>query len=109
MVTRGSQMGIWLSSQLLLKKEDVIVVGNTNYGAADATFLNHHAKLERVIVDEHGLSTKAIENLCKRQQIKAVYVTSHHHHPTTVTLCAERRIRLLNLAKQYNFAIIFVK
>lgn len=106
LITRGSQMGIWLSSQLLLKKEDSIVVGNTNYGAADATFLNQHAKLERVLVDEHGLSTRDIENLCKRQQIKAVYVTSHHHHPTTVTLCAERRIRLLNLAKQYNFAII---
>ncbi|WP_299124420.1 PLP-dependent aminotransferase family protein [uncultured Winogradskyella sp.] len=106
LITRGSQMGIWLSSQLLFQKDDIVVVGNTNYGAADATFLNQHAKLERVMVDEHGLSTRDIENLCKRQQIKAVYVTSHHHHPTTVTLCAERRIRLLNLAKQYNFAII---
>jgi len=33
-------------------------------------------------------------------------VTSHHHHPTTVTLSARRRIHLLNLAKEYNFAII---
>ena len=106
LITRGSQMGIWLSSQLLLQKDDIVVVGNTNYESADATFLNQHAKLERVLVDEHGLVTYEIENLCKRQQIKAVYVTSHHHHPTTVTLCAERRIHLLNLAKQYNFAII---
>jgi GntR family transcriptional regulator/MocR family aminotransferase len=106
LITRGSQMGIWLSSQLLLKKDDIVVVGNTNYESADATFLNQHAKLERVLVDEHGLVTNDIENLCKRHQIKAVYVTSHHHHPTTVTLCAERRIHLLNLAKQYNFAII---
>lgn len=106
LITRGSQMGIWLSSQLLLQKDDIVVVGNTNYESADATFLNQHAKLERVLVDEHGLVTDDIENLCKRQQIKAVYVTSHHHHPTTVTLCAERRIHLLNLAKEYNFAII---
>lgn len=106
LITRGSQMGIWLSSQLLLKNEDIVVVGNTNYRSADATFLNQHAKLERVLVDEHGLVTDDIENLCKHQQIKAVYVTSHHHHPTTVTLCAERRIHLLNLSRQYNFAII---
>jgi GntR family transcriptional regulator/MocR family aminotransferase len=106
LITRGSQMGIWLSSLLLLQKDDIIVIGSTNYGAADAAFLNQHAKLERVLVDEHGLVTDDIESLCKRQQIKAVYVTSHHHHPTTVTLCAERRIHLLNLAKQYNFAII---
>lgn len=106
LITRGSQMGIWLSSQLLLQKGDLIVVGTTNYGSADTTFLNQQAELERVSVDENGIVTDEIENLCKRQQIKAVYVTSHHHHPTTVTLSAERRIHLLNLAKEYNFAII---
>ncbi len=106
MITRGSQMGIWLSSQLLLKEDDIIVVGNTNYESADITFLYQQARLERVLVDEDGIVTDDIEKLCKRQQIKGVYVTSHHHHPTTVTLSAKRRIHLLNLAKQYNFAII---
>ncbi len=106
LITRGSQMGIWLSSQLLLQKEDVIVVGDTNYESADSTFLNRQAKLKRVLVDEDGIVTDEIENLCKRQQIKAVYVTSHHHHPTTVTLSAKRRIHLLNLARQYDFAIV---
>ncbi|BAO76743.1 PLP-dependent aminotransferase family protein [Winogradskyella sp. PG-2] len=106
LITRGSQMGNWLSSQLLLRKNDIVVVGNTNYDSADSTFLNQQAKLERVLVDDNGLVTDEIEKLCKRQQIEAVYVTSHHHHPTTVTLSAKRRIHLLNLAKQYNFAII---
>ena len=106
LITRGSQMGNWLSSQLLLQKEDVIVIGNTNYNSADSTYLNQQAKLKRVLVDENGMVTDEIEKLCRRQQIKAVYVTSHHHHPTTVTLSAKRRIHLLNLAKQYNFAII---
>ena len=106
LITRGSQMGIWLSSQLLLKADEVIIVGNTNYESADSTFLYQNAKIEHVLVDEDGLVTNDIEKLCQRQQIKAVYVTSHHHHPTTVTLSAKRRIHLLNLAKQYNFAII---
>ncbi|WP_420573876.1 PLP-dependent aminotransferase family protein [Kordia sp.] len=106
LITRGSQMGIWLSSQLLLQKEDVIVVGATNYGSADTTFLHRQASLQRVSVDKDGIVTDEIEKLCKQQQIKAVYVTSHHHHPTTVTLSAKRRIHLLNLARQYNFAII---
>ena len=95
-----------MSSQLLLQKNDTIVVGNTNYESADSTFLNQQAKLKRVLVDKKGIVTDEIENLCKVQQIKAVYVTSHHHHPTTVTLSAKRRIHLLNLARQYNFAII---
>ena len=106
LITRGSQMGIWLSSQLLLKEEDIIVIGETNYASATITFQKHKATIKTVIVDENGIKTDEIEKLCKQQQIKAVYVTSHHHHPTTVTLSAKRRIHLLNLSKQYNFAII---
>lgn len=106
LITRGSQMGIWLSAQLLLKQDDIIVVGNTNYESADLTFLYQKAQLKRVSVDENGLVTEDIEQLCLRHPIKAVYVTSHHHHPTTVTLSAERRIHLLNLARTYNFAIL---
>ena len=106
LITRGSQNGIYLASQLLLKPSDVILVGSTNYIAADLTFKNQNAKILRVSVDENGLNTKEIEQLCKKNAIKAVYVTSHHHHPTTVTLSAERRIHLLNLAQQYQFAII---
>ena len=106
LITRGSQMGIWLSSQLLLQQDDIIVVGNTNYESADFTFLYQKAKIERVKVDENGMVTEDIEKLCKRKRIKVVYVTSHHHHPTTVTLSAKRRIHLLNLSRQYNFAII---
>ncbi|WP_272149055.1 PLP-dependent aminotransferase family protein [Tenacibaculum aiptasiae] len=106
LITRGSQMGIWLSSKLLLKEGDNIIVGETNYASADVTFLHQKANLLRVLVDENGIVTEEIEKQCKKQQIKAVYVTSHHHHPTTVTLSAERRIHLLNLAKKYKFAII---
>jgi len=106
LITRGSQMGMWLSSQLLLKESDIIVVGETNYSSADITFKYQKAQIKRVSVDENGLVIDQVEKLCKKQPIKAVYVTSHHHHPTTVTLSAERRIHLLNLAKKYNFAII---
>ena len=106
LITRGSQMGIWLSAQLLLKEEDIIVVGETNYASADITFLHQGAKVFRVPVDENGIDTVALEKICESHQIKGVYVTSHHHHPTTVTLSAERRICLLNLAKKHRFAII---
>lgn len=106
LITRGSQMGIYLSTQLLLKEKDVVVVGTTNYSSANTTFLFNKANLKFIEVDRCGIKTEELEILCKKQQIKAVYVTSHHHHPTTVTLSAERRIHLLNLAKKYNFAII---
>ncbi|WP_024769282.1 MocR-like pyridoxine biosynthesis transcription factor PdxR [Aquimarina macrocephali] len=107
LITRGSQMGIYLNGQLLLSaKNKIIVVGNTNYMTADNTFREAGAHIEQVPVDNQGLDTNAIEKLCKTKQISAVYATSHHHHPTTVTLSAERRMHLLQLAQYHNFAII---
>ena len=106
LITRGSQMAIYLSAQLLLKTGDVVVVGDSNYSSANTTFSFQKASFKYVSVDDQGINTLEIEKLCKKQQIRAVYVTSHHHHPTTVTLSAKRRIHLLNLARTYNFAII---
>ncbi len=106
LITRGSQMGIWLSSQLLLRENDIIVVGETNYDAADITFLQKKAQIMRISVDEEGIVVDELRLICESHVIKAIYVTSHHHHPTTVTLSAKRRIELLNLARKYRFAII---
>ncbi|GAA3647610.1 PLP-dependent aminotransferase family protein [Flavivirga jejuensis] len=106
LIIRGSQMGMYLTSQLLIENQDYIIVGETNYSSADTTFEFAKAKLLRVKVDENGLDTAAIEKLCKKYTIKTVYTTPHHHHPTTVTLSAQRRMHLLNLAKTYRFAIL---
>ncbi|WP_315818655.1 aminotransferase class I/II-fold pyridoxal phosphate-dependent enzyme [Paraflavitalea speifideaquila] len=35
-----------------------------------------------------------------------VYVIPHHHHPTTATLSADRRMQLLELVRQYKLAVI---
>ncbi len=106
LITRGSQMGIYLSSKLLLEQQDCIIVGETNYISADITFEQNGARLIRVGVDKNGLKVEDIEKACMAYKVKAVYVTSHHHHPTTSTLSANRRLGLLNLAQQYQFAII---
>ncbi len=106
LITRGSQMGIYLASQLLFTKKNRAIVGNTNYLTTNNTFKNAGSIIEQVPVDDHGIDTNAIKAICKVKDIKAVYVTSHHHHPTTVTLSAKRRMHLLQLAQQYKFAIL---
>jgi GntR family transcriptional regulator/MocR family aminotransferase len=106
MITRGCQMALYLIARLLFNKGDIVVVGETNYYYADHAFINAGANLQRVPVDDHGIDVDAIEKLCRKKKIKAMYVTSHHHFPTTVTLTASRRIKLLQLAEQYGFIII---
>ena len=106
LVTKGSQMGIYLAAQLLLKPGDNIAVGMSNYSSADETFRHAGANLLRIPVDWNGMDVDRLEKILQRKKIKAAYIIPHHHCPTTVTMSMERRLKLLNLAKEYRFAII---
>jgi len=106
MITKGAQMGIYLAGRLLIKPGDDIIVGEPSYFAATLTFQQFGANINRVPVDDFGIDVDAIERLCKTKKIKLIYVIPHHHHPTTVSLTPERRLRLLALAANYKFAII---
>jgi DNA-binding transcriptional MocR family regulator len=105
-ITKGSQMGIYLAAQLLISPNDHIAVGISNYGSADDTFRYAGAKLLRIPVDDNGMDVDFLEEVLQRKKIKAVYLIPHHHFPTTVTMSMERRLSLLNLAKAHGFAII---
>lgn len=106
LITHGAQMSIYLSAQLLLGRSSNIIVGKPNYPVANKTFEETEATIIEVNVDYKGIDTDAIEKICKRRKIDVVYVIPHHHYPTTVTLSVERRVKLLELSKQFSFAII---
>ncbi|WP_227871583.1 PLP-dependent aminotransferase family protein [Flavobacterium kingsejongi] len=106
LITHGAQMSIYLSAQLLLRRSSNIIVGKPNYPVANKTFEETEASIIEVNVDDKGIDTDAIEKICKRKNITAVYVIPHHHYPTTVTLSVERRVKLLELSRQFSFAII---
>jgi GntR family transcriptional regulator/MocR family aminotransferase len=57
-------------------------------------------------LDAHGIDVNELEVLCKKYPISAIYVTPHHQFPTTVMMTAERRLKLLILAEQYDFVIV---
>jgi len=106
LITKGSQNGIYLAARLLLKPGDNIVVGISNYSFADDTFRLTGATIIRIPVDSNGMDIDCLEEILKHKEIQAVYTIPHHHFPTTVTMSMERRLKLLNLAKEYRFAII---
>jgi len=106
LITKGSQMGIFLATQLLVEPGDQIAVGVSNYGSADDTFRFAGANLLRIPVDNRGMDVDFLERRLKKNKVKAVYIIPHHHFPTTVTMSMDRRMKLLNLAKEHSFAII---
>jgi GntR family transcriptional regulator/MocR family aminotransferase len=105
-VTRGSQNGIYLATQLLVRPGDTVLVEELTYEPAVAVFKAIGARILSVPLDEDGIDTDAIEQACRKHPVRAVFVTPHHQFPTTVSLRPERRLRLLDLAHQFGFAII---
>ncbi|MFB9843406.1 MocR-like pyridoxine biosynthesis transcription factor PdxR [Mucilaginibacter ginsenosidivorans] len=106
LITKGVQMAMYLTAQVLLSKNDVVIVPEPGYPTANEVFAHAGARLVFAPVDEHGMDVNAVEAICKKQKVKLLYVIPHHHRPTTVTLSSERRMQLLELAMKYSFAII---
>lgn len=105
-ITRGSQMALYLTAKALIQKGDYIAVEDPGYAPAWTTFTQFGAKLLPLKVDAEGICIETLEKLCKKKQLKAIYVTPHHQFPTTVSMKVDRRIKLVELSNQYGFAII---
>lgn len=105
-VTRGSQMALYLVARALLRPGDTVVVEDPGYRPAWEALRLAGARLVALPVDAHGLDTDALATLLEREPVRALYTTPHHHYPTTVTLAAGRRLQLLALAKAHRLAII---
>lgn len=105
-ITRGSQNGIFLAAKVLVQPGDSVIVEALTYEPAVAAFKAIGAKILSVPLDEDGIDIEAVEKACRRHAVRAVFVTPHHQFPTTVSLRPERRLRLLDLARQFGFAII---
>lgn len=106
LITRGTIMAIHLAAAASIKKGDKVIIGETNYQTANMLVQHLGGELIRIPVDDEGIQVARIPGICKKYRIRALYVTSHHHHPTTVTLSPSRRLQLLEMAKQYNFVVL---
>lgn len=105
-IVRGSQMGIFLVSKIISQLGDNVVFENLSYHPAREAFISCGANILTVGLDGEGIDTDALESLCKKNKIRAVYVTPHHQFPTSVMMTAERRLKMLMLAEKYDFLIL---
>jgi GntR family transcriptional regulator/MocR family aminotransferase len=106
LITKGVQMGMYLTAQVLLAKGDVAIVPEPGYPAANEVFQYAGAELAYAPMDGQGIDLNAVEAICKKKKVRLLYIIPHHHRPTTVTLSSERRMQLLELAVKYRFAIL---
>lgn len=106
LVTRGSQMALWLAAAALVRPGDRVAVEAFGYRPAWDALRAHGAELVPVPVDDEGIDVAYLGERLAQGPLRAVYLTPHHQYPTTVTLCGPRRLALLDLARAHRLAVI---
>ncbi|HEX2344627.1 MAG TPA: PLP-dependent aminotransferase family protein, partial [Vicinamibacterales bacterium] len=106
LITRGTQGGFAVIAHGLLRPGDVVAIEDPGYRRGRQMMSLAGARVVPIPVDAQGLSVDHLAALAEEQRIRAVLVTPHHQFPTTVTLSAARRVRLLELARRHRFAVI---
>jgi GntR family transcriptional regulator/MocR family aminotransferase len=105
-ITRGSQMALFLAARALVRPGDTIAVEDPGYPLAWAAFRAAGANVSGIAVDQHGLSIERLAKLAEKEpRLRAVYITPHHQYPTTVALSAPRRLALLELVHRHNLLL----
>ena len=106
LVTRSQELSIYLAAETLLSSGDCVIVGELSYFATNMIFQKAGATVQTVPLDSEGVDVEAVRRCCERQPVRMLYLTPHHHYPTTVTLSAQRRVELLELSATYGFIIL---
>lgn len=106
MSTRSTEMSLYIVSQVLLQPNDIVLVGQLSNYAANMIFQQAGATVKTIPIDDDGIDVDYIKKHFIKHAIRCIYVCANRHYPTTRTLSAERRLQLMQLAKDYQFAII---
>jgi len=105
LITRGTIMCLFLVSNALLTPGDNVAMGQLGWMSAYMNFIQAKANVIKIPTDSYGIVVDELRKVCLSRKIRLVYVTPHHNYPTTVALRADRRMQLINLAKEFGFII----
>jgi GntR family transcriptional regulator/MocR family aminotransferase len=105
-ITNGSQEGLLLVAQMLIKPGDAVAIEAKGYPPAWFLFKELGAKLIPIAVDSEGIVTKDLARIAKKRKISLIYTTPLHQYPTTVTLSPRRRQHLIKIAESHKIPIL---
>jgi 2-aminoadipate transaminase len=107
LITSGAIEALELIGKSFLDPGDVVVVEGPTYLGAIQAFRSFEARLVAVPLDEHGLDVEELQRqLADGLRPKLLYTIPDHQNPAGVSLAAERRAPLVELARRYGFLLV---
>jgi 2-aminoadipate transaminase len=106
LITTGSQQPLDLAGKVFLDAGDCVLTENPTYMAAIQAFQTYEVRFAAVPTDEGGLIPERMPALIEREHPKFLYTIPNFQNPTGVTLTAERRRKLYDIAAHYGLVIL---
>lgn len=106
LLTQSVSTALYLCTRLLLKAGDQVAIDTYSYYGSNVILQQTGAELHRIPFDHDGLDLQVLEKLCQHTPIRLLYIRVNHQYPTTHSLSIQKRVKLLQLAQQYNFILL---
>jgi 2-aminoadipate transaminase len=106
LVLTGSTQGISLVAQSLAEPGDEIIVEQPTYPGALQIFQIAGLRAIPVAVDDDGMRVDHVEAILRTRRPRFIYTMPSLHNPTGVTMNADRRERLVTLARRARVPIV---
>jgi len=111
MMVAGSQQALDLIGRVFINPGDIVVVEGPTYLAALNAFKYYDPEFLSIPMDDNGMMVDLLEEKLRKlnaegKKIKFVYTVSTFQNPMGVTMSIDRRKRLIELAKEYDFLIV---
>ncbi|NPA47928.1 MAG: PLP-dependent aminotransferase family protein [Thermococci archaeon] len=111
MMVAGSQQALDLIGRTFINPGDVVAVEAPTYLAALNAFGYYEPEFLSIPLDDDGMKVDLLEEKLEElekegKKLKFVYTVSTFQNPAGVTMSVERRKKLIELAKEYDFLIV---
>ncbi|AEJ41716.1 probable transcriptional regulator [Sulfobacillus acidophilus TPY] len=106
LITAGSQQGLLLVIQSLLRPGDAVALEKPSYAYSLPLFASAGIRMFPIQVDEEGLIPDELITLYRRHKIRMVFVTPTYQNPTGTVLTQERRRRLIEICGDLRIPIV---
>ncbi|MBQ2815963.1 MAG: PLP-dependent aminotransferase family protein [Clostridia bacterium] len=107
MIVSGGQQGIDLTTKIFVNEGDTVIVEEPSFIGALNAFRSYNANLAGVPMDNDGMDIEALERTIKaNKNVKIIYTIPTFQNPSGITMTAERRHALYEVARKYDLIII---
>jgi DNA-binding transcriptional MocR family regulator len=106
LIVNGAQQGLAVTLMALLKPGDILALDALTYPGLKTLAQAHRLDLEALPQIAGHTDLDALEALCKRRPVRALYSMPTMHNPLGTVMSIADRERLVQLAERYDFLII---